>query len=312
MSSSPARTSWLKWVRIAGTILSIGLLIWLVTQQDWNAFLTTLQEMRWILVLLAAGLVLITQTFNATRWFTLLRAIQLPTTWWRSTQIFFAGLYVSNFLPTTIGGDVLRLGGIVAETDDRLSAGATVVIDRLVSMAGMALLLPFSLAYVVPTMGGAASYGTPVFILGMNWVDRIRPALRKVWEAFSLWRSKPGALAAALIASLAGVLSYLVSLLLLAHELDIDVNLAQVAGVTGLTYFMTLLPISLNGWGVREVGVVAFYSALGAGTDQAVALALVSRALLMLSSLPGALWVGGVLQRLSTQAASKAALSEEE
>jgi uncharacterized membrane protein YbhN (UPF0104 family) len=115
----------------------------------------------------------------------------------------------------------------------------------------------------------------------------------------------------ALAVSLAGVLSYLFSLLILAHELGIDVNLAQVAGVTGLTYFLTLLPISLNGWGVREVGVVALYSTLGAEADQAVALALVSRALLMISSLPGAIWVGDVLARISSQTMGESELGKE-
>ena len=150
-------------------------------------------------------------------------------------------------------------------------------------------------------MGGIAWSNAPVVFLGFNGLGRLRSSLERVWGALLLWRHKIGALLTALLVSLAGVFSYLVSLLLLAHELGIEVNLAQVAGVTGLTYFLTLLPISLNGWGVREVGVVAFYSTLGAETDQAVALALVSRALLMLSSLPGAIWVGSVLARISSQ-----------
>jgi uncharacterized membrane protein YbhN (UPF0104 family) len=125
VSSTQSSSRWLKWIRIAGTVLSLGLLIWLISEQDWPAFLTTLKSMRWEYVLLAAALVVLTQLFNATRWFTLLRAIKLSITWVRSTQLFFAGLYVSNFLPTTIGGDVLRLAGIVAEAEERLKAGAT-------------------------------------------------------------------------------------------------------------------------------------------------------------------------------------------
>jgi uncharacterized membrane protein YbhN (UPF0104 family) len=289
----------------------LGLLIWLVAQQDWKAFLTTIRTMRWAYVLLAAALVVVTQGLNATRWFTLLRAIQLPISWRRSTELFFAGLYVSNFLPTTIGGDVLRISGIAAESEDRVTAGATVVVDRLVSLAGMALLLPFSLIYVAPALQSKASYQSPLYFLGFNWTERIHPVFRRVWNAFSLWKNKPGALLASLCLSLAGVFCYLLSLLFLAHELDMSVNLYEVAGVTGLTYFLTLLPISLNGWGIREVGVVAFYSALGAGADQAVTLALVSRAMLMISSLPGAVWVGPVLERITSQTVETTAISED-
>jgi hypothetical protein len=283
----------------------------LVAQQDWQTFLATIRDMRWGYVLLAAGLVLVTQILNTTRWYVLLRAIRLPISWIRSAQLFFAGLYVSNFLPTTIGGDVLRLSGIAVESEDRVKAGATVVIDRLVSLAGMALLLPFSLVFVLPALQQTASNSTPVLFLGINWLDKVRPTFHRVWNAFSLWKNKPVALLASLCVSLAGVLAYLISLLIVAHELDIQVILAEVAGVTGLTYFLTLLPISMNGWGIREVGVVAFYTALGAGADQAVALALVSRAMLMLSSLPGAIWVGRILERITSHTVEATLQSED-
>lgn len=98
----------------------------------------------------------------------------------------------------------------------------------------------------------------------------------------------------ALLASWVGVACYLGAVWLVAGGLGIPVSLGDVAGATALTYFLTLLPISINGYGLREVGMLALYVQLGATAEQASALALITRAMLMIVSLPGALWLSNV------------------
>ncbi len=63
----------------------------------------------------------------------------------QSLRITFAGLFASNFLPTTIGGDVVRLAGAIQYELDAATSTASLVVDRLVGMAGMAMMVPFSL-----------------------------------------------------------------------------------------------------------------------------------------------------------------------
>ncbi len=63
----------------------------------------------------------------------------------QSLRITFAGLFASNFLPTTIGGDVVRLAGAIQYRLDAATSTASLVVDRLVGMAGMAMMVPFSL-----------------------------------------------------------------------------------------------------------------------------------------------------------------------
>jgi hypothetical protein len=66
-------------------------------------------------------------------------------------------------------------------------------------------------------------------------------------------------------------------------------------GVTGITYLLTLLPISVNGYGLREVAITTLYLPLGASLEQAATLALITRFLSMLETLPGALWFSQVV-----------------
>ena len=80
-----------------------------------------------------------------------------------------------------------------------------------------------------------------------------------------------------------------------AQGLGMSVTVTQVAGVTGLTYLLTLIPVSINGYGIREAAMVALYAQLGAVAEQASALALISRLLMMAVTLPGAAALPGLL-----------------
>ena len=54
------------------------------------------------------------------------------------------------FLPSTIGGDVVRyLGGIQLD-NQKIKCAGSLIMDRLVGMFGMALVLPFGLVYLFP------------------------------------------------------------------------------------------------------------------------------------------------------------------
>jgi uncharacterized membrane protein YbhN (UPF0104 family) len=69
-----------------------------------------------------------------------------------------------------------------------------------------------------------------------------------------------------------------------------------VMGLWSATYFVTLLPISINGMGVQELAITFFYVALG-GISQpsALTLALLMRVLPMIASLPGSLFIPDIL-----------------
>lgn len=156
----------------------------------------------------------------------------------------------------------------------------------------MLFVLPFSIPLLSSIFTGTAAglaLGRPVLM------DRVRSAIDRLKQALSLWASKPLSLLVALSASLIGILCFLLAIYLLALALEIPVNFVEVAGATALTYYIALIPFSINAYGIRELGVVFFYTRLGATSEQALALALLSRALFLLVSLPGAVLLPQVL-----------------
>lgn len=281
-------------IQIIGTVVSIGLVVWLLAQQDWQELLLLFGSLPLTSLLLALALIYARMLFHTFRWLTLLRAQSVDLGYRQAVRLQVAGLFTSNFLPTTIGGDVARFAGIVPELSGRVVAAASLLVDRAMGVFGMTFVLPLSW----PLVGGLLKeLAGGVGLVPLTLSDRLRGAARRLREALALWARSPSSLALALLASWAGILSYLLSVLLVARGLQIPVGLADVAGATSLTYFLALVPISINAYGLRELGMLALYTRLGASAEQATALALITRSLMVIASLPGALTVGGVLGR---------------
>ncbi|MEX0787198.1 MAG: lysylphosphatidylglycerol synthase transmembrane domain-containing protein, partial [Anaerolineales bacterium] len=229
------------------------------------------------------------------RWLMLVRALGIRIGYFDAFRLVLAGLFASNFLPSTVGGDVTRIAGIIPRSSDKLAGAASVVADRLVSLVGMCFLIPFSL----PILAAWASAGIPLGLAASGASttplgDRGRRVLARIRGVVDLWRQKPSAVAAALALSWLGLGCYLAAMSLLARGLGIPVTPIQVAGATTITYFLTLVPIAINGYGIREAAILAVYLPLGARPEQATALALVSRALAVFVTLPGAFWLAQI------------------
>jgi hypothetical protein len=160
----------------------------------------------------------------------------------------------------------------------------------------MVFMLPFSL----PLLGSFLESGS--FAIGFLGVapPKLKAAIiqwtRRFAEALQLWWQQPLSLFLALSASMIGVFSHLVGIWILAGGLGMDVSLVDVAGVAALTYFLTIVPVSINGYGIRELAIVGLYTQAGSTPEQASALALITRAYFLLVSLPGAVWAGKVIR----------------
>lgn len=293
------RADWLSRLRKVGTLLSLGLLAWLLFRQDWQAISRGASGLPPWNLAGAFALMLLAQLWNTARWSALLhaQAVQIPFS--RKVQLVFAGLFASNFLPSTVGGDVVRIVGASSAGRNPVVAMASVLADRAIGVFGMSFVLPLSWPLLKGFLSGAA---VPLFsslASDSRLLVAARRGLQRLREALVLWARKPGSLLSALLASWTGVLCYLLAVLLVARGLGIDVTLVDVAGATGVTYFLTLIPISINGYGLRELGVLAVYTQLGATSEGASVLALITRALMLATSLPGAIWLRDLIREPS-------------
>ena len=295
-----------KWIRWGGTILSGLLFLWIIWSQDWGLIVQNLRQLSIVLLIFVFCLYLGVFVINALRWYSLLRVVEIRLPIAQAIKIVFLGSFVSNFLPSTIGGDGLRFFSLLHYTTLRAKAGASVILDRLISMTAMLLLLPISIITFSSSITdilqtGAVGWSTLTFFGVQNkesrsgqLVSKFRSVIKKGANAFRDWFHKPYSLLLAIGISWLALAFYFFGIWLIAQDLGIDVAFYQVAGVTVITYLVTLLPISINGYGVREVAITALYVRLGASLDQASTLAIVTRFIYLLATLPGAIWLSQV------------------
>lgn len=309
-----------RFLRLGGTFLALALLALLLRQQDWNAFWQALKQISWGSLGLVIGLMLASRLAVSVRWHVLLRSGGVNIAWVQTVRITFAGLFLSNFLPTTIGGDVARLAGALRLGYDRAVSLASLVVDRLVGMAGMgmaALSLTGYLPLLAPQVQEWLNVGgMPAGVMAGAWVGktgaRLRHGFQRLWQALTLWLHHPRGLLAALAFTWVHMLCTFGILWALLRELGEPLPFWLVAGLWAVTYFITLVPVSVNGLGVQELSITFLFTTLGGVSAAAgLTLALFMRLLPMLASLPGALFLPGILAGEAIREAEQA-LGEKE
>jgi len=273
----------LRWF---GTLLALGLLIWLLSSQGWENILTAFRQIDLWRFILALVLTLISRLAVTGRWFALLRGAQVKASFGLVARITFAGLFANNFLPSTIGGDVVRLGGALRMGLNRGVSLASLIVDRLVGMVGMAMALP-GLLIVLP----AVQMSTSVAVVA-GGKDLLQRGWHRLREVLSLWIRNPGSLVGALGFTWIHMLCTFGSVWLILTGMGQQISSVAVGGLWSLVYFITLLPVSVNGMGTQELAISLLYTRLGGvSVESALVLALLMRVLPMLASLPGAFFV---------------------
>lgn len=277
-------------LRTFGTVLAISLLIFLVSQNDLTEIKNTLSKITWQSFLFAAGCILASRIFITARWFVLLRSGGIAISFKETLSLVFMGLFSNNFLPTTIGGDVVRLAGASQLGYDRALCLASIAADRVINMVGMSLAAPLGLWQVIGI--GAVSQSLSIGALATKGID----FAKKTLQSFSLWFKKPGALFAALSFAFIHMFFSFSATYMLILGMGEYIPLWKVVGLSSLAYFVTLVPISINGYGVQELTMTSLFSTIGGiSVPTAASAAVIHRIIMMTVSLPGAFTLPGVM-----------------
>ena len=293
-------TSWLSknrqnLARSAGSLLAIILLVVLLKEEGEDDITSALKRISAWYFLAGIFVLLISRLFVVARWHILLRSAGVDIPFWRTAMLTFTGLFSSNFLPTTIGGDVVRLAGAMQLGYNRAICLASMVADRLIGMAGMLVTLPFGLSPVLSfgTTGlQTISFGA-LFQKGFDFGKR-------TFGTFGIWFKKPLALVASLIATFGNMIFIFLAIFLLITGMGHHVSYWLIAGLYGLTYFVTLIPISVNGFGVQELSLTFLLSKFGGlSHSESLTIAVLIRVLFIVTSLPGAFFLPSILAAMN-------------
>ncbi len=324
MKLSPDFFSRKNIIRVIGTLLSIALLIYLLSQQGWGEIVDALRQIPPISLVLVVVLLVFSRISVGARWYSLLRSTTSKISFQESLRMTFAGLFAANFLPTTVGGDVVRLAGTLRRSDDRVGSAASIAADRLVGLAGMAMAIPFGLGVLIEWMKVSAAsqqylqlarHSGIALALAINWSDNREKALkmlRQLIDGLIMWTRRPRALLSAFVFTWLHMACLFSILWLLFDGMGQRISISMIAGLWSFTYLITLMPFSINGLGIREVSISYIFTHLGGVSIQsALALALILRTLEMLVSVPGAFFLPAIILRHGRDVPNEVLLEED-
>ena len=276
-----------KWWIILRWLVPLGLIGFMLSQVNWDEILPIIARVSWTSLLASALAFLLSQFIIAVRWRYLLRVQEVDIPLTRLTWLVLVGAFASNFLPTTVGGDVVKMAAVAQGQPKRAVAVASVAADRLFNLAAMFFWLPSALTLGGwnPLLGtGAASSSA---LTRMPFVEKMWGRVKRVFEAGRVWFTSPRTVMVALAFSWLSIGASFVSFWIVTAALGISVTFWQAAGVAVISYFAALLPISVNGLGLLEGSVTALLVTQGASLEQGVAAAVLIRFVTLTVSLLG-------------------------
>jgi hypothetical protein len=249
------------------------------------------------------------------RWRVLLEAQRVVVSPVRLLGSFLVALFFNNFLPSNIGGDVVRIGDTVRLAGSKTLATTVVVADRAIGLMGLVLVAAvgatmewmtsgrlgssvwpstlwagFLIGAVVlaPALVSPAGVGRllrPLTIIHPTWVGG---RIDNLTATLARFRDRPGALGACFAGAILVQATFVVLYLTMAWALKLDVTPWDLAVIVPLAMAVQMLPVSVNGFGVREATFSLFFARLGLGFESALLLSLGTQALMMAFSLSGA------------------------
>jgi uncharacterized membrane protein YbhN (UPF0104 family) len=302
-------------VTLAKATISIALLWVLLSRVDLNRLwqLAAAASVPWLVGALALylGMVLL----SAWRWGLLLEAQHIGLPFRHLTSSFLVATFFNNFLPSNIGGDVIRIADTAPTAGSKTLATTVVLIDRGVGLLGLVLIAAIG-ATVGPRLGSRgfgpvgpallwAGFGLatilatpailmpegftrllqPLRVIHPEWVDE---RLDRLTTALARFGEAPGALAGCFAGAVAVQAVLVAFYLAIARSMSVPIGFAELAVIVPISFIVQMLPVSVNGFGVREATFGFYFAKLGLPLESALLVSFAGAVLVMVFSLSGA------------------------
>jgi uncharacterized protein (TIRG00374 family) len=275
-------------LRVAVSLIVLAIVVVNVGAQNLLDALRTI-DLRWFVI--AALIHVLGLVIRTWRWSLLIAALGAPIAFGRLFYLYMAGTFFNTFLPTGIGGDVVK---IIELSPERGGAHAfsTVLADRLTGILGSSLIaltvavldpadLPLDVRWGVIAVSMAVLLASALltqrrlldrFFTRLPFWSRLPKKLIKIYEALTAYSI--GAIARSTLISLPFTLTLIGTQYALALGLGVSAPIRYFALFIPMVALIQLLPISFNGLGVREGAFQVLFGTVGVGEAQAVAMSL--------------------------------------
>ncbi len=287
-----------------------GLLLWFIFSKiNMEKTWAVIKSADLFFLLLGLGLFFVDSFVILVRWIVFIRALSISASLMNIVRYFFIGLFGNLFLPSAIGGDLLKILGLCRGSSEKPKVVASVLLDRLSGFGGLSLvaLVVFLFGYryiqdqsVLAIIGLMLVGVVAVVVVLFNttiytfccqvfgWIPKFKQVLIKMHEEVALLKNHPVAGIKAIGLSCLAQIIFAILWYTVALSLHTKIP---------LIYFFIFVPIicvasavpSIGGLGVREAGTAFLFTKAGMPAEVAVGISLINYLYMVFAGLLGGL-----------------------
>jgi uncharacterized protein (TIRG00374 family) len=292
-------------LRIAITLCLLGVVFYLAdlfSPAGRKLLFDTLKNADLALLVAAILIGILINMVSAFKWYMLTQARDLGAGYWRIFAYYLVGQFYNMFLPTSVGGDVVRSYELGKFSGRQADALASVFVERytgvvtlliVATLAVMTQLASFNQGFIIATL---IAFGLGLgFIAWLVYDPRVYSAVRdfmqvrvplsskifskldKLLEAITVYTQRPKTIALALLNSLLFYFVAVVNVYLTAMVFNSEVSFLDMLIATPIIMLIMNLPISIGNIGLMEVAYVSVLELLGYGAELGLAIMLLMR-----------------------------------
>lgn len=298
----PKRALWKSAIiRLGGSaVLLTVLFVLLPLDEMWAAF-TNISPGMWVT---AIAVYLSLHLLGVAKWRMMINVGGAGVSFAQAIRFYYAGLFGNTFLPSIIGGDVVRAGLALKHVRSKAGLLFGSVVDRTLDIFGLALVAGIGVL-LLPAAFDAQSrrilwgVGLAFALIGAavlaviaatpvrRFPLRVRRKLVRLRQATRAMRERPATVLLALLGGMALQTSLILLTAWLGRACGIDQPLRVWLFVWPLAKISAILPVTQGGLGVREAAQAALFAPFGVPAVLAVAVSLVFQAVIISGGLVG-------------------------
>jgi uncharacterized protein (TIRG00374 family) len=295
-------------LKLGKLIITLFLLFVVFSKIEIRSFFALAEYIEWEYIFLAIFVTMLQTVILAWRWYRIIGFLNGRLEAKIAVRLSFLGVFMNQVLPSSIGGDVFRVWGAHRNGLKNGVGFTSVIIDRVTGLLSLSLVvtlaailvwqklddqvLRLSIVCSGPVILCAIVLSSVISLDKLTFLNhhiirllsQLSDGLRNLLSSFSHINET---LLLGVLASLVGLFAVFVLQQGVGIDLPFTVNVALVGAVT----LLSAIPISIGGWGVREVSMVTLFGMVGVSSDNALMLSMLYGIVLIVAAMPGGfLW----------------------
>ena len=298
--------------RLARVAVSTLFIVWVIRHSGMENILDAFSKVRVSFFIAAIASFAASGVLGSFQWYLLLRHHKLDISYGRAVAYYFTGLFFNNFLPSNLGGDVVRILQVEKKTRRGTTAFSSTLADRAF---GFSILLSIAMITTLASSGGNQSNILPVLtgILGLflafffiivfrgpglvlrgilkrAFPQRIFDILQQIYRELRSFRSEPYKILMFLFISTGVQFLRILVHFLCARSIGITESFHHFLIIIPIVAIAASLPISVGGLGVREKSATVLFQELGVEPALVVTMELLAFLAGIIAAIPGGIY----------------------